>query len=236
MRDIGLEVDVFEPWSVPGVLDHPGWWPGLEYVDRPNVVGTWRGSGGGRSLILNGHSDVVPAGPRDLWTYEPYGGVIADDRIYGRGASDQKGGIAAMIMAVQVLSDLGVTPRGDVIVESVVNEELGGYNGTLACCVKGYLADAAIVTEPTQLEIVAATKGGQTYKATVPGRQRPPRVVVARRERVRQGDRRQGRAAAAGRRSGPRSSLRRPTSRTRRGDRDRLWPTPSGSPRPVIPI
>ena len=75
-----------------------------------------------------------------------------------------------MVMAVQVLSDLGVTPRGDVIVESVVNEELGGYNGTLACCVKGYLADAAIVTEPTQLEIVAATKGGQTYKATVPGR------------------------------------------------------------------
>ena len=92
LRDIGLEVDVFEPWSVPGVLDHPGWWPGLEYVDRPNVVGTWRGSGGGRSLILNGHSDVVPAGPRTLWTHEPYGGVIADDRIYGRGASDQKGG------------------------------------------------------------------------------------------------------------------------------------------------
>lgn len=169
MRDLGLEVDVFEPWSVPGVLDHPGWWPGLEYNDRPNVVGTRRGSGGGRSLILNGHSDVVPAGQRDLWSFEPYGGVIADGRVYGRGASDMKGGIAAMLSAVEVLADLGFRPRGDVIVESVVNEELGGYNGTLACCVRGYLADAAIVTEPTQLEVIAATKGGQTYKATVPG-------------------------------------------------------------------
>jgi acetylornithine deacetylase len=120
-------------------------------------------------LILNGHCDVVPAGPRELWAHDPYGGVIADGRLYGRGASDQKGGIAAMICAVEVLRDLGVSPLGDVIVESVVNEELGGYNGTLACCVKGYLADAAIVTEPTQLEVVAATKGGQTYKATVPG-------------------------------------------------------------------
>jgi acetylornithine deacetylase len=169
LRDIGLEVDVFEPWSVPGVLDHPGWWPGLDYDDRPNVVGVRKGTGGGRSLILNGHSDVVPAGPHNLWSYDPYGAVVADGRIYGRGASDQKGGIAAMITAVEVLSDLGLATRGDVIVESVVNEELGGYNGTLACCVKGYLADAAIVTEPTQLEVVAATKGGQTYKVTVPG-------------------------------------------------------------------
>ena len=169
MRELRLDVDVFEPWSVPGVLDHPGWWPGLDYDDRPNVVGTWHGSGGGRSLILNGHSDVVPAGPRELWSFDPYGGVIADGRVYGRGAADMKGGIAAMLSAVSILGDLGLRPRGDVVVESVVNEELGGYNGTLACCAKGYLADAAIVTEPTQLDVVAATKGGQTYKATVPG-------------------------------------------------------------------
>ncbi|MFH5823494.1 ArgE/DapE family deacylase [Georgenia sp. AZ-5] len=165
----GLEVDVFEPWSVPGVQEHPGWWPGLEYTDRPNVVGVRRGTGGGRSLILNGHCDVVPAGPRQLWADDPYGGVVSGGRLYGRGAADQKGGLAAMIVAVEVLADLGLRPRGDVVVESVVNEELGGYNGTVACCAKGYLADAAIVTEPTGLEVVAATKGGQTYKATVPG-------------------------------------------------------------------
>lgn len=169
LRGQGLDVDVFEPWSVPGVEEHPGWWPGLEYHNRPNVVGVWRGTGGGRSLILNGHADVVPAGPHELWTHPPYAGDIADGRIYGRGTSDQKGGIAAMIAAVEVLQSLGVRLQGDVTIESVVNEELGGYNGTVACCAKGYLADAAIVTEPTQLEVLAATKGGQTYKVTVPG-------------------------------------------------------------------
>lgn len=169
LRELDVEIDVFEPWSVEGATDHPGWWPGLEYEDRPNVVGTWTGTGGGRSLILNGHCDVVPAGPRELWSHDPYGAEIADGRLYGRGASDQKGGIAAMISAVRVLQELDLRPRGDVIIQSVVNEELGGYNGTVACCAKGYSADAAIVTEPTDLEVMAATKGGQTYKVTVPG-------------------------------------------------------------------
>jgi acetylornithine deacetylase len=168
--DLGLEVDVFEPWSVPGIQEHPGWWPGLEYDDRPNVVGRWHGSGGGRDLILNGHCDVVPAGPAALWTHPPYDAVIADGKIHGRGSSDQKAGIAAMTMAVAVLRDLALQLRGDVILQSVVNEELGGYNGTLACCEKGYRADAAIITEPSGLAVAPAAKGGQTYEVTVPGR------------------------------------------------------------------
>jgi acetylornithine deacetylase len=167
---MGLPVDVFEPWSVDRVEDHPGWWPGLDYADRPNVVATWTGAGGGRSLILNGHCDVVPAGPRHLWRNDPYGGIVQDGRVHGRGTADQKAGIVAMTMAVACLRDLGLRCQGDVILQSVVNEELGGYNGTLACCVKGYQADAAIVTEPTDLNVVPACKGGQTYRAMVPGR------------------------------------------------------------------
>lgn len=169
LTDLGLDVDVFEPWSVPGATEHPGWWPGLEYDDRPNVVATWTGTGQGSSLILNGHADVVPAGPREHWTRDPYGAEIADGLIHGRGTADQKAGIAAMIQAVAALKDLGLTPKGDVIVQSVVNEEFGGYNGTLACCVKGYAADAAIITEPTGLHVAPAAKGGQTYRARVPG-------------------------------------------------------------------
>ncbi len=170
MRELGLQPDVFEPWSVPGIEGHPGWWPGLDYADRPNVVGTWAGSGGGRSLILNGHIDVVPAGDRSMWTHDPYAADLVDGRVYGRGAADQKQGIAAMLMAIAVLQDAGLRPRGDVIVESVVNEELGGYNGTLACCAKGYSADAAVVTEPSGFDVAAAAKGGQTYRMRVPGR------------------------------------------------------------------
>jgi acetylornithine deacetylase len=169
-HEAGLEVDMFEPWSLPGIEDHPGWWPGLEYQGRPNVVARFRGAGGGRSLILNGHIDVVPPGPRDLWTHDPYEGAIVDGKLFGRGAADQKAGIASMIMALECILEAGFEPLGDVIIESAVNEELGGYNGTLACCVKGYQADAAIVTEPTDLAIAPASKGGQTYRAVIPGR------------------------------------------------------------------
>jgi acetylornithine deacetylase len=169
LRAMGLAPDVFEPWSVPGVEAHPGWWPGLEYTDRPNVVARWTGTGGGRSLILNGHIDVVPAGDRSLWSHDPYAATQVGGRIYGRGTADQKIGIAAMLMAVQVLMDAGIRPRGDVILESVVNEELGGYNGTLACCAKGYAADAAVVTEASDFHVAAAAKGGQTYILRVPG-------------------------------------------------------------------
>lgn len=169
LRTMGLEPDLFEPWSVPGIESHPGWWPGLDYTDRPNVVARWAGTGGGRSLILNGHIDVVPAGDRSLWSVDPYAAEMVGSRIYGRGTADQKIGIAAMIMAVACLRDAGIRPAGDVILESVVNEELGGYNGTLACCVKGYTADAAIVTEASDFHVAAAAKGGQTYTLRVPG-------------------------------------------------------------------
>lgn len=173
MREFGLETDVFLPSDVAGIQEHPGWWPGYDYTDRPNVVGTWRARAGsttgGRSLILNGHIDVVPAGDRSLWSHDPYGADLVNGRVYGRGTADQKIGIVAMIAAVELLRDLDLKPAGDVIVQSVVNEELGGYNGTLACCVRGYRADAAIVTEATEFAIGAAQKGGQVYRAVLTG-------------------------------------------------------------------
>ncbi len=166
---LGWEVDRFLPTEVPGIDRHPGWWPGLDYANRPNIVARRQGVGGGRSLILNGHIDVVPAGPRALWTYHPYGAEIVEGRIYGRGTADMKGGVAAMIIAVQAIEQAGIRLQGDVIVESVVNEELGGYNGTLACCLRGYAADAAIVTEGTLCQIQPAHKGGAALRLHVPG-------------------------------------------------------------------
>ncbi len=168
LAQLGLEVDVFEPWDVEGVESHEGWWPGLDYADRPNVVATW-GEGRGPTLILNGHADVVPAGPRERWSSDPYGGEVRDGALWGRGAADMKGGIAAMVMAVEILRDCDLCPAGSVVIESVVNEELGGFNGTLACCAKGYVGDAAIVLEPTGLAISPASKGGQVYRAEVRG-------------------------------------------------------------------
>lgn len=168
-RELGLEVDVFEPTQVPGLIEHEGFWPGLDYTGRPNVVGVWKGQGGGKTLILNGHCDVVPEGPRERWSDDPFSGTVKDGKLYGRGSVDMKGGLAAMTMAVRVLKDCGIKLKGDVILESVVNEELGGYNGTLACIVKGYQGDAAIVTEPSDLKIEPANKGGQAYRIVVEG-------------------------------------------------------------------
>lgn len=170
MCQFGWDVDVFLPTDVPGIEQHPGWWPGLDYADRPNVVTRRRGAGGGRSIILNGHMDVVPAGPRQFWTHDPYGAHVEDGRIYGRGSVDMKGGIASMIYAVRAIEHAGIQLRGDVIIESVVNEELGGYNGTLACCLRGYEADAAIITEGTCCDIQPAHKGGQALRLLVPGK------------------------------------------------------------------
>src|SRR4051794_26946936 len=94
-RDHGLEVDVFRPDEVPGVEANPGWWPGSDFTDRPNVVGTRRGSGGGKSLLFLAHADVVPEGPHELWRHGPFNPTIEGDQLVGRGAADDKSGIAA---------------------------------------------------------------------------------------------------------------------------------------------
>ena len=76
--------------------------PELQFSGRPNVVGVWKGSGGGRSLLLNGHVDTVPHEPLSEWVNGPLSGAIVNDKIFGRGASDMKAGLAAMTMAVRV--------------------------------------------------------------------------------------------------------------------------------------
>ncbi|MGH7266128.1 MAG: M20/M25/M40 family metallo-hydrolase [Candidatus Rokuibacteriota bacterium] len=145
----------------------------LNYENRPNVVGVFRGQGGGRSLILNGHVDTVTVEPKAAWRRDPFGAEIADGLLYGRGASDMKGGLAAAIMAVTYLRETGVRLAGDVIVQSVVNEEHAG-NGTLDLVRLGYRADAAIVLEPTENGVAVSHPGGLYWQITVPGRPRSP--------------------------------------------------------------
>jgi acetylornithine deacetylase len=130
--------------------EHPGYSPSIiSYEGRNNVVGTHtpKGPVTGRSLILNGHIDVVPVGAPALWTHPPFSAHIDGDRLYGRGAADMKAGIVAFTMALKALQRLGFEPAAKVHLQSVVEEECTG-NGALACLVEGYRADAAIITEP----------------------------------------------------------------------------------------
>ena len=169
MRGCCDAVDVWEP--DPSWLDqHPAYFHrGTTFAGRPNVVGTVRGRGGGRSLILNAHADVVDPGPVEAWTHGPWSGAVAEGKLYGRGAVDDKAGLAAMLLAARCLRALGVAPDGDLIFQSVVDEEWGG-GGTLATLQRGYRADAAIVFEPSDLDVCPASRGGQAFRVTIQGR------------------------------------------------------------------
>lgn len=145
----------------------------LNYRNRPNVVGRLRGSGGGRSLILNGHIDTVTVEPRGDWRHDPFGAQIEAGLMFGRGTSDMKGGLAAALMALTCLRDAGVILRGDVIVQSVVNEEHAG-NGTLDLVRRGWHADAAVVLEPTNNRLCVSHTGGLYWQVNIPGVPRSP--------------------------------------------------------------
>ncbi len=169
LRILGLEVDVWEP-DGPTLADDPHFCsPRTDFDGSPNVVGVWKGSGGGRSMILNGHVDVVPVGDPSQWTRDPWAADVDEGRLYGRGASDMKGGNVSLLLAVAALRSLGVRLRGDVIVQSVVDEESGGA-GTLAAIRRGYTADAALVPEPTGMRIFPKQQGSLWFRLTVTGR------------------------------------------------------------------
>ena len=123
MRGVCDSVDVWEP-DASWLSQHPAYFlKGVNYIGRPNVVGTVQGRGGGRSLILNAHVDVVDTGPLEAWRYPPWSGTVADGKLYGRGSVDDKAALAAMIFVAQCLRRLGISPGGNLILESAVDEE-----------------------------------------------------------------------------------------------------------------
>jgi len=159
----GATLDVFEP-SIEELRKYPlhpiriqEW----TYKGRPNVVSII-GKNKGRSLILNGHIDVASPEPLDLWNYDPWGAEVENGRIYGRGAADMKAGIACIIYSVAAIIKAGLIPKGKVIIESVVEEENGG-GGAIATLLKGYTADAAIITESTSSKAICIGAGGSRF-------------------------------------------------------------------------
>lgn len=121
-------------------------------------------------MILNGHIDTVSPEPVSEWTHDPYAADIVDGRMYGRGANDMKGGLAAALYALKAIRDAGVEPAGTVQLQSVIEEEAGGGGGTLACLLKGYTAGAFIAVEPTRGMVRIANAGIMYFKVSVVGR------------------------------------------------------------------
>lgn len=148
-------------------LEHVGEQP--SYEGRTNVAGRLKGTGGGRSILLNAHIDTVPEGDHGLWTQPPFGGDIVGGRLYGRGSCDMKGGLVTHLAALDALAACGVRLSGDVTVTATVGEEDGGL-GALSTVLRGYRADAALVTEPTRLALVTACEGSLVFRLTITGR------------------------------------------------------------------
>jgi acetylornithine deacetylase len=164
-----------EPFDVPldaeALARHPDAAPfSWDVAGKANVLATWPAAGeaDGRSLVLNGHIDVVSPEPVSLWSGDPFAARVEGEWMYGRGAGDMKSGLVAMVGAVRGLQRLGLAPRAPVQLQSVVEEECTGH-GALACVLAGHTADAAILTEPTRGAIWTAQVGVLWFQVRVLG-------------------------------------------------------------------
>lgn len=169
MDNMGLTLDIWDPVDVT-LQNHPAYVPvDISYNGRPNVVGIWKGSGVGKSLIFNGHVDVVPTGEEDKWAHSPWSGIYEDGKVYGRGSADMKAGCVVNLMVIKALQNAGIQLKGDIILESVVDEENGG-NGTLACVLRGYCGDGMVFTEPSaDFALGIAQRGAQFFRLKIAG-------------------------------------------------------------------
>jgi len=166
MKEIGLGV---ETWDVDfeSARKRPEYSMPIARSEGIGVLGTHGGSG--RSLMFNGHIDVVSPGDESKWRHPPWRGTVDGGRVYGRGSADMKGGIVAALYAVKAVVDSGTPLKGRVLLETVIGEEDGGI-GALDAVLKGYKADAAIVPEPSELCAVPAHAGVMAFRVTVQGK------------------------------------------------------------------
>ena len=169
LKEWGVKYDMWEIDEVELVKNPLAEKPKASYKGRPMLVGIVEGTGGGRSLIFNGHIDVIPPGPKESWKYDPFGAVIKDGYLYGRGASDMKSGVAAYTMAVKAILDSGFTPKGNIYMHYVIDEEFTS-NGTLAALMRGYVADGAINAEASDLEVQPSVSGSMWFTVEVKGK------------------------------------------------------------------
>ncbi|MCL5073149.1 MAG: M20/M25/M40 family metallo-hydrolase [Actinobacteria bacterium] len=168
-KEMNLKIDRFSPDEVKGLKEHPAYLAGRNYSNRENVVG-YIGNSNKKTIIFSSHIDTVPT--EDLkWTKcSPFSPKIVDNKIYGIGSLDMKGGLAASIFALKTIIDLGINIEGRVILESIVDEEFGGANGTLACIVRGYEGDFAIIPEPTGMSICPVCISQKLFSIEIRGK------------------------------------------------------------------
>lgn len=162
----GAQTELWEP-SAAELAGRPLVPPGLAFEGRPQLVARFVGRRGGRSLLLNGHIDVVSSEPKEQWTSDPNRAEVREGKLYGRGSCDMKGGLAAMTVAAEALAAHGLD--GDLVVCTNTDEESSGAGG-MALVAHGVRADAGIVPEPTGFDVWISCRGSSYAEIEVPGR------------------------------------------------------------------
>ncbi|MBM3709766.1 MAG: M20/M25/M40 family metallo-hydrolase [Actinobacteria bacterium] len=167
------EIDIFEIDDIPDIRQNPFFFPTIDgvekkYKGRPNLVAKLKGLDGRKSMAFSGHIDTMPDYGKKWTVFEdPYSGKIRNGKMYGRGSVDMKAGTLAGFLALKCIKDLKIKLKGDVFAESIVDEENGGVNGTIAARLRNPDIDFAIVPEITNLEVGVETFGGTDWKITV---------------------------------------------------------------------
>jgi acetylornithine deacetylase len=166
-------IDLFEIDDVKDVRKNKLFFPTIDginkiYKNRPNLVVKMSGTGEGKSLVFSGHMDVMPVREKEWNIFkEPFSGKVRDGKMYGRGVADMKSGTIAGFFALKCLHDLNIQLKGDVYAESVIDEENGGVNGTIATRIRYPNIDFAILAEPSGLDIGIASRGGVDMKVSI---------------------------------------------------------------------
>ena len=142
---------------------------GHQQTDRYNVYAQFNGEKPGKTLMFNGHIDVMPADEVEEWTTPPFSPTIRDGKLYGRGTADMKGGLMAATMAVKLLQDAGIPFSGSVKITSVCDEE-GGGNGSMQAIMSGQRADGVVVCEGTSDELILAHMGFVFFRVKFAGK------------------------------------------------------------------
>ncbi len=166
LADLGIESDVYSPDEVEGIMEMEDYLPGRNLADRTNVTGKIPGKTGEKALMLAGHLDTMPIGDLKLWTVPPTEGFVKDGKIWGRGACDDKYALATWLFVAKAIKELGIELQNDLYLTGYVDEEYGGGNGALACCVK-YPSDLYLNLDCKKFQIWHCASCGQELEIVI---------------------------------------------------------------------
>lgn len=160
-QELGLESSLYSPMDLEGFADHPDYMPGRNLEDRYNVTAVWKGEEDQNALMLMAHTDTVQFGDPANWELSPLSGAIKDGRIYGRGAGDDKSGIAVMLFLTKIMKEAGFRPKRNCLLNAYSDEEYGGSHGALAAVLRDPCQRVLNLDAATDMVVTCATGGGE---------------------------------------------------------------------------